>query len=74
MGSKWEAILTTLSLPTVINLQRAVEESATALGDVCTGTFVSLPAGYGKSGIYGILPHLFDKLNGKNNNRTPAIV
>ena len=26
--------------------------------------FVSLPTGYGKSVIYGILPSLFDKMNG----------
>ena len=26
--------------------------------------FVSLPTGYGKSVIYGILPSLFDKLKG----------
>lgn len=28
-------------------------------------TFVSLPTGYGKSLIYGILPHIFDKHRGK---------
>ncbi len=28
-------------------------------------TFVSLPTGYGKSIIYGVLPPLFDKLRGK---------
>ena len=27
-------------------------------------TFVSLPTGYGKSVIYGVLPPLFDKLRG----------
>ena len=27
-------------------------------------TFVSLPTGYGKSLIYGILPYVFDKLRG----------
>ena len=27
-------------------------------------TFVSLPAGYGKSLIYGLLPRVFDKLKG----------
>ena len=28
-------------------------------------TFVSLPTGYGKSLIYGILPTIFDKLKGR---------
>ena len=36
----------------------------------CKDTFVSLPTGYGKSIIYGVLPILFDKLNGKNNFHT----
>ena len=29
-----------------------------------TLSFVALPAGYGKSLIYGILPYVFDKLKG----------
>ena len=28
-------------------------------------TFVSLPTGYGKSVIYGILPIVFDKMRGR---------
>ena len=28
-------------------------------------TFVSLPTGYGKSIIYGLLPNVFDKLKGE---------
>ena len=40
----------------------------------CKDTFVSLSTGYGKSIIYyiiyGVLPILFDKLNGKNNFHT----
>ena len=29
-------------------------------------TFVSLPAGYGKSLVYAVLPLVFDKIRGKN--------
>ena len=31
-------------------------------------TFVSLPTGYGKSAVYGVLPLIFDKLKGKKDN------
>ena len=39
-------------------------------------TFVSLPTGYGKSLIYGILPLMFDKVRGElvstHNSHTPS--
>ena len=39
-----------------------------AIAAVVSGndTFVSLPMGYGKSVVYGVLPPLFDKLRGNN--------
>ena len=40
--------------------QREAVEALVSGKDV----FVSLPTGYGKSVIYGILPSLFDKLKG----------
>ena len=63
-----------------INLQRAISDGVVNLGleslkekqveaitEFAQGhdTFVSLPTGYGKSVIYGILPYVFDNLNGE---------
>ncbi len=63
-----------------MDVQAAVAESASMLGkelkdkqlEAITSfvegndIFVSLPTGYGKSLIYGILPLVFDKLRGEN--------
>ncbi len=64
-----------------MNMQRAISDSASRLGveslrekqlEAITAfteghdTFVSLPTGYGKSMIYGILPYIFDNLRGIN--------
>ena len=61
-----------------MNLKKAIEESAQEIGfclkdkqieaisTFCSGRdiFVSLPTGYGKSVIYGVLPLVFDRIKG----------
>ncbi len=62
--------------------ERAISDSVSRLGIVSLrekqleaiiafteghDTFVSLPTGYGKSMIYGILPYIFDNLRGDDN-------
>lgn len=54
------AVAETLGIPSL------KEQQIEALVSFASGkdTFVSLPTGYGKSIIYGLLPSLFDKLKG----------
>ena len=52
---------------TVVGVERLKQKQEEALLSFLSGndTFVSLPTGYGKSIIYGILPVVFDILLGK---------
>ena len=59
-----EAVLKAYRSIGIVNLKEQQEQ---ALLSFLTGsdTFVSLPTGYGKSIIYGILPVVFDLILGK---------
>ena len=61
-----------------MELAQALDSTALELGFQCLkekqiesyvegkDTFVSLPTGFGKSLIYGVLPSIFDKLKGEH--------
>ena len=63
----------------VLAVEKAIEEASKQIGirlkekqfeaikQFCWGNdvFVSLPTGYGKSLIYGVIPLVFDKMKGK---------
>jgi len=50
-----------------LGLESLKEKQVEAITEFAQGhdTFVSLPTGYGKSVIYGILPYVFNNLNGE---------
>ena len=54
-----------VSVSAKLNLQLK-DQQKQAIQKFCEGhdVFVSLPTGYGKSMIYGLLPLLFDRLRG----------